>query len=170
MRANQRGFTLFELLIVIVVIALLFNIAVDQLKKYWEAAEKSAMEQTVGVIRSALQLQVTKLIAQNRIRDMKDLAQQNPFNWLTEKPRNYLGELNNPPIDQLARGNWYFDTAQHHIVYIVDQTDHFTPKIAGQRTLHYQVAVVYNDEAKDSAKKTEVNGMTLKELDSYSWF
>lgn len=169
-RPAQRGFTLFELIIVIVVVAILVKIAIDRLEEHWEAAEKAAMEQIVGVIKSSLHLQSIKLIAQNRAGDIKELVTKNPINWLAEKPRNYLGEFNNPSIDDLPKGNWYFDTTQHQLVYLVNKGDHFLADKSGKKLIRYQVALIYSEDPKDLPKNSEINGITLKELTTYKWF
>lgn len=170
MKRAQHGFTLFELIVVIVVVALLVKIALDQLEEHWEAAEKGAMEQIAGTIKSSLNLQAMKLIAQNRVTEIKELATKNPIGWLVEQPRNYLGELYNPSIDELPKGNWYFDTAQHELVYLVDKGDHFLPNATGKKLVRYRVVLIYNEDPKDLPKNSEINGITLKELSTYKWF
>lgn len=116
---RQGGFTLLELMVVACVVAVLATMLLNRVRFYQKMAEKTAVEQTVGVLQSALQLRVASLIVNNRLSEAGDLAQQNPMLWLAQKPNNYAGEY----FDQLPEGDvsghWYFDLKERHLVYFV---------------------------------------------------
>ncbi|HEY6720193.1 MAG TPA: prepilin-type N-terminal cleavage/methylation domain-containing protein, partial [Burkholderiales bacterium] len=64
-RARLRavsGLTLIELIVVVCIIALCAALLLDRLRFYQEAAEKAAMEYTVGAVKSALQLRVAAML------------------------------------------------------------------------------------------------------------
>jgi general secretion pathway protein G len=63
-RALMRhgGFTLLELIIVVCLVAIFASVALDRLLRYQEIAEKTAMQATVGALRSAQALQVAARI------------------------------------------------------------------------------------------------------------
>lgn len=51
------GFTLLELVVVVAVVCVMLSIVLDRLLYHLEMAEKVAMEQMVGIMRSSLHLQ-----------------------------------------------------------------------------------------------------------------
>ncbi len=54
----QTGFSLFELIVVVCIVAVVAGILLNRLHLYEEAAEKAAMQQTAAAIKSALQMRV----------------------------------------------------------------------------------------------------------------
>lgn len=116
---RQGGFTLLELMVVACVVAVLATVLLNRMRFYQKMAEKTAVEQTVGVLQSALQLRVASLIVNNRLDEASELVQQNPMLWLAQKPNNYGGEY----FDQLPEGDvsgrWYFDLKERTLVYFV---------------------------------------------------
>ncbi|MEI7844045.1 MAG: type II secretion system protein, partial [Gallionellaceae bacterium] len=55
---RESGFSLIELIIVIAIVSVLMSVFLDRVWYYQELAEKTAMEETVGAIQSALTMQV----------------------------------------------------------------------------------------------------------------
>jgi prepilin-type N-terminal cleavage/methylation domain-containing protein len=53
----RAGFTLFELIVVICLVGIFAAVALDRLLRYQEIAEKTAMQSTIGALRSAQTLQ-----------------------------------------------------------------------------------------------------------------
>ena len=51
------------------------------------------MESTAQNIRTGLRYKVADLILANRVAEIATLADENPLNWLMDRPPNYLGEL-----------------------------------------------------------------------------
>ena len=93
---ESHGFTLVELAVAVAVIAVAVAILLIRLAYHQEMAEKAAMESAVG------------------LREVED-----PRRWLEARPENY-GGFYGAGID---RGNWYFDSARRHLVYIVNTGD-----------------------------------------------
>ncbi len=73
-RRSGRGLTLIELIVVICIIGVSAALLVDRLRFYQEAAEKAAMEYTVGAVKSALQLQVAAMLVRGEERFRERLA------------------------------------------------------------------------------------------------
>jgi len=173
MRRHKRslGFTLLELVVVVSVIGLLAVVALDRLLVVQEQAEKVVMEQTAGILRSAMQLQMADLIAHQRAAEIAGLAGQNPMNWLAEKPGNYLGEFSGAPQTDVPRGSWYFDTQDRALVYLVDRGRYFVPDPRGRKQVRYRVFLVRApSEQPGRADISAVEGVTLKTLEPYKWF
>jgi len=65
-RATQAGFTLLELGVAITAIAVLAVLLLNRLHIYQEMAEKAAMESTLRLIKTGLQIRLAELIITNR--------------------------------------------------------------------------------------------------------
>lgn len=138
---------------------------------YQRMAEKTAMEETVGVLRSALHLKFAELIAQQRQNDAQYFVGQNPMNWLTEKPKNYAGELFGPEAGRVVAGQWYFDLRDRSLVYLVhNRSDNAKTSLA---PIVFTIKIVWG------GKKVEVGdawmthkvleGVVLEQKFPYTW-
>lgn len=125
---QQRGFTLFELIVVICLVSTLATVAFDRLRYYQEAAEMAAAESNLQILKGALAIRSGELIAANRWAEFRQLARTNPFDWLEEKPANYGGVAG----AGATPGKWYFDEAGRRVVYRVARGEGFTASDGGQ--------------------------------------
>jgi prepilin-type N-terminal cleavage/methylation domain-containing protein len=172
--ARSRGFTLLELVVVISIIGILGIVAVDRLMYVREQAEKTVMEQTASILRSAMRLQMADLISRQEAAKIATLAGQNPMNWLAEKPSNYLGEFRGPP-PAAPRGSWYFDLNDDTLVYLVEHGDHFIADPQGRKRVRYRAVAVTAEpgpakEGAASAVMQQVEGIRLALMEPYTWF
>ena len=115
----NTGFSLLELVIVIVLIGVLLAVAIERLLVIKARAELTAMEQVVGNIRSGVTIRVAELMVKGRAAEVARMAGSNPMLVLAERPQNYLGELFAPEPASLAPGNWYFDSRDGVLCYLV---------------------------------------------------
>jgi prepilin-type N-terminal cleavage/methylation domain-containing protein len=169
---RSRGFTLLELVVVITVISILGMVALERLLTYREQAEKVAMEQTVGILRSAMNLQIANLVASQKTQQIGKLAGQNPMDWLAEKPGNYLGELHDPAPEQTAPGNWYFDPQERVLVYLVEYGNFFVPDGQGKKRARFQVVRIEPPakEIRNGVDITSIDSVKLAAVEPYRWF
>jgi prepilin-type N-terminal cleavage/methylation domain-containing protein len=117
LRAPGRGFTLLELIVVICLVAILLTVAFDRMLRYLELAEKAAMESTVGALQSALHLQLGALYVKGGAQATAELAEANPFDWLSQRPQQYVGVR--PDVEP---GSWYYDPGAREVVYRPQRT------------------------------------------------
>lgn len=115
---RQRGFTLFELAVVAGVFAILTAVFLNRVGYYQRQAQQVAVAQMLGVLRTSLRVQVLHLYLADRRDQLPALARQNPFDWLTDKPANYLGEFAQPDLEKLPAGNWLYDIKEQKIIYL----------------------------------------------------
>lgn len=170
---GAKGFTLFELLVVILIIGTLMAVLSDRLLFYQEAAEKAAMEQTVGNLRSALHLQIADRLLKGNTNDLRALASDNPMDWLAERPANYLGERFAPKEDEVSAGSWYFDLSDRQLVYAPKRTEHLATNAAGHKAIRFKVTLVQEKNAKEQAvraERREIQGVVLTPATPYQWF
>lgn len=172
LRLRADGFTLFELIVVIILVSLLSGMLFRRFLDYQEVAEKAAMEQTAGAIRSALAIQMAGLIAQGKVEELPKLATLNPVTLLAEVQKNYAGEFYEPGADDIPPGSWYYDLKRKQLVYRVQRGEHFVPDEQGNKSVRYRVSLVYNQPLDRTAPATEVRnigGVVLQEVEPYVW-
>jgi prepilin-type N-terminal cleavage/methylation domain-containing protein len=170
---RAQGFTLFELVVVIIIISTLAAVLMDRVLFYQEAAERAAMEQMAGTLRSALHLQIADRLLKGKTRELPLLAEDNPMDWLAEQPANFAGVRFNPKPGEVAKGDWYFDLKDKQLVYIVARGSHFTPNPAGRKEVRYKVRLVYSRDAQvnpSGVDEKEINGVILALAEPYQWF
>lgn len=170
--SRTSGFTLFELIVVIIVVAVLSGILLGRFLTYQELSEKTAMEQTAGAIRSALTIQMAGLITHGRAEDIAKLADVNPITLLMRKQKNYVGEFYEPDLKEISPGSWYFDLKQRQLVYLIHQGRHFLPDRSGVKRVRYRINVVYNEAVANGSNKNgkrNLGGVILEEVEPYIW-
>lgn len=169
---NQRGFSLLELVIVIAIIVLLLVIAVDKLLPLRVDAERTAMENVLGSLKSALSIEVAAQIAKGRIPSLAALQDSNPMRRLSETPNNYLGELDAPDPASIEGGQWYFDRRDNTLVYRVSNVESFQTPLPGPARARFAVRLDYDDMNGNNHFDTGVDtlrGLRLEALDAYTW-
>jgi type II secretory pathway pseudopilin PulG len=176
-RMNRRrftGFTLLELVVVACVVSVLAVMLLNRVQFYQRMAEKTAMEQTAGAIRSALNLHVAALIAKSRMDALPELAKQNPMDWLAQKPANYAGEyFGDKARDSVVSGQWYFDLKDRNLVYLVHNRSGFFEENTARVLIRFKVKLVYAvenfpGEGGQVAGKP-VEGVVLEQIDPHVW-
>jgi len=160
-RGGQIGFTLFELLGIILLVSALSLLLYDRFLGYQALAEKAAMEMTVINMRSGLRLRVAELMMQGKMKEMAGLVHENPITWLAAPPPNYIGAFQNPEQHAIPANAWYFDTRRHELVYMPGRTSIFTTGPAHATALRFRVAALIHPPVKSGEKIPKVEGVTL---------
>ena len=174
LRPAQRsaGFSLLELVVVIVLISVLLAVAIDRLLVMKAQAESRAMEQVVGNIRSAITIRIVTLLVRSRTAEVADLAGSNPMLTLAETPQNYLGELFGPDPATLAPGSWYFDTRDRALVYLVESADYFESRLGPPGRARFTILPVFEDRngnGRFDRDADALRGMRLAPVEPYVW-
>ena len=130
-QARQRGFTLFELAVVAALFAILVTVFLSRVSDYQQKAQQVAMAQTLGALRTSLRVQVLQLYLAGQRARLPALARQNPFDWLQDKPVNYLGEFDAPALDKLPAGNWLYDKKEQKVIYLLSNGNIFSHTSVG---------------------------------------
>jgi general secretion pathway protein G len=175
---RPRGFTLIELAVVAAIVAILAGALLKRALYYEEQAERVSVEQTLGILRSALHLQMADRLLHPSSRPMSQLAGDNPMNWLAELPGNYVGEYADPQPGAVARGNWYFDTKDRALVYLPTYLDHLQIAQGGQDSLRFRTRLSKGNTVNylaanapaDPAFNNTFEGVVLEPVTPYKWF
>lgn len=169
---KARGFSLIEMVIVIILIGILYVIGADKLLEMRADAERVALENAVGTLQSALNIEAAAYIARDDIQGLYALEGGNPMNRLSKKPKNYLGELPGPDPATIEGGKWYFDTRDGTLVYRVRYGDHFTTALPGPPRARFAVRLDYDDVNGNRVfdkDMEQIQGVRLDALESYAW-
>jgi prepilin-type N-terminal cleavage/methylation domain-containing protein len=166
-RNRPNGFTLIELVVVIVVISVLGVVATDRFLYYHELAEKAAMDAMLSSIKMGLQIRMAVLTASNRRDIATALERENPLRWLESLPANYEGEYRAP----LERGTWYFASDARELVYVPSHTTYLHwQKPGGKRELRFAARLRYDDPETTTANARVPTGVSIRPVNAYRWF
>jgi len=169
---RNRGFSLLELIIVVIIVSVLFTVAISRLLDLQVDAERVAMETVAGVLRSAIGIKVAEHIVKQDVPGLARLAGSNPMDRLAEKPGNYLGELDGVDPATLADGNWYFDRQAGVLVYLVRNTGFFRGGFDNPPRARFAIRLVYGDRNGNGTfdpGSERIEGLKLVPLEPYQW-
>ena len=168
---GQAGFTLFELIVVICIVALIAGILFNRLRLYEEAAEKAAMQQTAAAIKSALQMRVASYMISGRDNEIENLRKENPVRWLQENPAGYAGEFYADAYARVRPGSWYFDLTRRELIYVINLGDNFKPGPDGRKWVRYRVRIGYEEVPERGAPPRKVlSAVSFALVQPYVWF
>lgn len=170
---DERGFSLLELVIVIVIVSVLLAFAVDRMARLRFEAERVMMETMLTGLRSALTIEFTGGALRGRPGATAAMAAgSNPMKLLVERPDTYAGEYAAADPGAVAPGTWYFDTRERHLVYVVRFPEYFESGVSGRPRARFRVVPDFDDldgdgrfdPARDSAR-----GLRLVPVEPYRW-
>jgi general secretion pathway protein G len=168
---RQAGFTLFELIVVVCIVAIIAGILLNRLHLYEEAAEKAAMQQTAAAIKSALQMRVASYIISGRDNEIEKLRNENPVSWLQEKPADYAGEFYADAYARVRPGSWYFDLTRRELIYVINLGDNFMPGPDARKWVRYRVRIGYEEAPERGGPPRKVlSAVSFAPVQPYAWF
>ena len=168
---RQAGFTLFELIVVVCIVALMAAVLLNRLRVYEEAAEKAAMQQTAGAIKSALQMRVASYMINGRDKEIEGLRNENPVSWLQEKPADYAGEFYADAYARVRPGSWYFDLTRRELIYVINLGANFKSGPDGRKWVRYRVRIGYEDQPlRDGVTRKALSAVSFAPVQPYVWF
>lgn len=168
-RLNQRGFTFLELIVVIAIISILAVFALDRYYKLLVDVERTSLEHDLGVMRSAVSMQVAAHYVAGDMPGLLDLTGSNPMDLLSEQPNNYLGIVTDQALEDVKQGSWIYLQHEKTLVYIVRNQLHFNSVLAGVPRARFKIVPVYSDKSGRDANQAYLSGLSLQALESYRW-
>jgi len=167
--AGRRGFTLLELVVVICIISLLAVVALGYYRKLLIEVEQTTLEYNVGSLRSALAMQFAAYYVAGRLEGIQTLIEDNPMEFLTQKPKNYLGSLTVRQAHNIQSGHWYYDNEAKLLIYLVQNSEYFISNLKGKPRIRFKILPVYSDTLNGEQNKKYISGLELKSLEPYHW-
>lgn len=105
---STAGFSLLELILVIIVVMILFAVAAWRLLPLRGDAEATHVATVVGSLRSALGMAMADRVLRGELDTLPAFDNSNPIDLLLEPPDRYLGAIRRDRIGAVPRGSWYF--------------------------------------------------------------
>ncbi len=156
----------------ICIIAVLVALALQRLLGLRVEAERVVMEEVLGALRAGVALQAVSHIAQNRDGALALLHESNPMDSLAQVPSSYLGELDAADATRVPAGRWYFDRAEHLLVYRVRYGEYFETELADPPRARFRVELAYRDRNADGRFDPGVDGfygVRVRAVEPYRW-
>ncbi len=168
---SSKGFTLFELIVVIGIISVLVGLFLKRVPLNQELAEKAAMEQIAGAVQSALVMRYGALMTRGLVneKELKALDTANPMDWLQQRPSNYAGEFFDPAPQAIPPGHWFYDLKTRDLVYTVDHAEYFTPGSDGKKWIRFHVKFEYEQGAGRTKPGKEITATLFQPVEPYHW-
>lgn len=183
-RNRAAGFTLFEMVVVICSIAILYMVAEERINELPAAAERANFLAVLEQVKTGVTLEMLGLLADDQSGAVQEMAGGNPMSWLLEAPVNYLGEQD-LVTDALRRRNaWYFETTSGQLVYLVGGNSigdvqviiATIPVYPGQIRFRIESlyddgrgGVVYGSDLGPQAERLTWEGVQLVPVHEFSW-
>ena len=169
---GNRGFSLLELVVVVILVAVMAGLALGRLLAVQADAERVSMETVVGTLRSALGMKVAQSIVRGDMRELAGLEGSNPMDQLAEMPNNYRGVLEQVDAAPLEDGSWYFDKTSRELLYVVRNKAHFSAVGTNLPRARFVVRLVYADRDGNGRYDHGVDrleGLRLAPVEPYKW-
>jgi len=163
---REVGFSAFEFVIAIIIISVLAAVLLNRLGYYQEMAEKAAMESTLRIVKTGLQVHLAELIVTNRQSEAARLETEDPMLWLDDKPPNYAGSYRTPP----DTGTWYFDASEHQLVYVVNTGNRLElDSDTGAKQVRFRARLLKDRLQLYGTGVESVSGVALVPVNPYRW-
>jgi prepilin-type N-terminal cleavage/methylation domain-containing protein len=163
--SGQRGFSLFELVVVVLLVGVLMSFAIDRLMRMQVDAERVSVQYVIGALESAINLQVAEIVVRQGLDAVRSLEDRNPMSFLSKTPANYIGASDDDATDWQRGSGWYFDLDKKILVYTVNNTDYFRSSVEGRPRIRLQLKLIYLDDGMNHL----IRGIKLQSLDEYRW-
>jgi len=169
---RQRGFTLIELVVVVVIVAIMVGFALDRLLPLIGRAERAAFLQVQSQLRSALLLEAAEKLTRGESASLHQLVSVNPMSLLLTAPANYLGALTQRSEERPTRASWYYDERSGRLVYVVGKHTKFQPMTGPKDRIELRVEFVYTDRDNSGTyepSRDDFDGLRLASAFAYDW-
>jgi len=170
-RRYAAGFSLFELVVVILLVAIVFTYAFNRYQHYPAAAERANFLAVNAQLKAVINLLMMEAIASGNWQRLEALEGSNPMDLMLEPPVNYHGRGESGAIDSLPGHSWFFDVEHGALVYRASAGAGLETLQEGQwqsaDTLRFRLILVYGDENGEGKQRWQ--GLLLASETEFRW-
>lgn len=158
--------TLFELVVYILVVAILFSFALNRFREYPGEAERANFVAVREQIRTGVNLAMLSAISSGDWSEVRSMEGGNPMDLMLETPSNYVGELSSVAADELPRRIWYFDRGSGELVYRANDIGNLYRLSNGDRVPAEEIRLRLT---RVGDREGGFQGLSLRPVTSYEW-
>lgn len=118
----------YDFAVTLTVIGILATLLLSSLNKAQNEIEKLVVATELKSMRLSLAEAWIDKNVRNQPINGALLQDSNPMLLMNEKPKNYLGEFAEKPIDRIEV--WYFDTTKKRLIYVFNDGEHATYRLS----------------------------------------
>lgn len=121
---RQKGFTLFEMVVVICLIVMLYTLAQQRVSEMPAAAERASFHAVLAQLKAGVNLAMLGSLSRGDWGRLQSMEGANPMEFLLETPANYRGELEaSMDLAVLPRASWYYVRSSGELLYLVGEAN-----------------------------------------------
>lgn len=165
--AKTGGFTKFEFVVSAAVFAVLVAVLLNRMGLVQDESERAQVARVLGTMRAALQFKTAELIVNSRQAEAIKFLDQNPMDWLRERPENYLGEYYSPKAGTLPKGNWYFDRSNKTLVYLLNNGKTFEDEQLNLLKFKVKFSDTPGNTVTSSGQASLIKGVALDQVSDH---
>lgn len=167
---GECGFTLLELVVVVIIIGILLVTAITRLLPYLDEAERVAVLTVESQLKNTLVMEAAQRIVRGQSWSIAELEGSNPMSLLLETPKAYVGVRR--ASDEVPERRWYFDGDRERLVYKTGKPWALNGGDQMREDPQFEVRVMFEDRDADGifdAAKDELYGVRLLRMAGAKW-
>jgi hypothetical protein len=172
---SHKGFTLFELVVSICTVAILYMVAEQRLSELPASAERASFYGVLEQIKTGVNFKMVSTLAAGGSSDVLRWEGRNPIEFLLQAPTNYQGEVERVTQKSAQARAWYYESETGHLVYVVGggSVDDVLVQAAGQSSkpgqIRFKLMNQYSSAADQNKIESDWQGVILQEVVEYNW-
>ncbi len=164
---RQRGWPTLEWALSLTVIAILLGLLGERLLNMGRLAEQASVQQTIGILRTAMYLEVARRAGSGDLRAVAAMDGENPVRWLAQPPDGYLGEMQRPDPAALPGGSWFYDAGRRELAYAPRRLLWQAGLLPADGVFRFRVSVGRAGGATE--RPAGIGGVELRPVAAYGW-
>jgi type II secretory pathway pseudopilin PulG len=169
-KGRQSGFSLFELIVYMLISSIMFATAFNRYRGYPAEAERANFTAILGQLKTGVNMQMIVVIASGAVNERVQLAGSNPMDLMLQTPGNYLGTFSSVDENQLPRRTWYFDSSLGQLIYLADRSDNLFSVTPQGRIPTNRIKLHIIDIYEEYQFGRRWQGVALEPVEPYEWF